>query len=163
MREKNLYCSFCGHRFADQQPWPRTCAGCQQTLYLNPVPVAVLLLQVDAGLLVIRRGIPPRQGRLALPGGYINLGESWQAAASRELFEETGVRIEAATVQDFRTLSAPDGTVLVFGLARFGAASKLPPFVATDETTERLVLYAPEELGFPLHTQVVREYFARPA
>lgn len=161
MAEKNSHCSYCGSRFQLPQPWPRTCAGCKQTSYVNPAPVAVLLLQVDGGLVVIRRGIPPRQGRLALPGGYINLGETWQHAAARELYEETGIQIDPATVEDFRTLSAPDGTVLIFGLARLAAAA-LPPFHATDETTERLILRAPEELGFPLHTQAVREYFARP-
>ena len=128
---------------------------------MNPVPVAVLLLQVDGGLVVIRRGIPPRKGSLALPGGYINLGESWQHAASRELFEETAIRLDPDTIQDFRTLSAPDGTVLIFGLARLPAGAELPPFVASDETCERLILRTAAELGFSLHTQVVREYFAR--
>jgi ADP-ribose pyrophosphatase YjhB (NUDIX family) len=161
MAEKNAHCSYCGHRYAARQPWPRTCAGCGQTSYVNPIPVAVLLLQVDGGLVVIRRAIPPRQGSLALPGGYINLGESWQHAACRELFEETGIRVAPETVADFRTLSAPDGTVLVFGLAQLGSAADLPPFAASDETSERLILRAPEELGFSLHTQVVREFFAR--
>ena len=158
--EKNSHCGYCGHRFAATQPWPRCCAGCQQTSYVNPVPVAVLLLQVDEGLVVIRRAIAPRQGRLALPGGYINLGESWQQAACREVFEETGIRVDPATVEDFRTLSAPDGTVLVFGLARLPAATELAPFVPSEETSERLILRAPEELGFPLHSQVVSEFFA---
>ena len=30
-------CSYCGRAFAADQPWPRTCAGCAQVSYLNPL------------------------------------------------------------------------------------------------------------------------------
>lgn len=161
MPVKNSHCSYCGRRFAEGQPWPRACAACGSVSYLNPLPVAVVLLPVDDGLLVIRRTLPDGRGKLALPGGFIGVAESWQQAAARELLEETGVRIEDEEVKDFRALSAPDGTVLVFGLARPRRAGDLPPFVPTNETGERLVLDTPQELAFPLHTRVMKEYFDR--
>ena len=137
--KKNSHCSFCGARFDDDAPWPRTCAACGKTSYINPLPVAVLLQPVDGGLLAIRRAIPP-VGRLALPGGFIDVGERWQAAAARELREETGVQIDPATIREARVLSAPDGTLLVFGLAPPLAERALPPFTATDEASERVIL-----------------------
>lgn len=161
MSSKNSHCSYCGHRFAQEQPWPRRCAGCGQTSFLNPLPVSVMLVPVEGGLLAVRRGIEPRKGQVALPGGYINLGESWQEAGARELWEETGVRIDPGEVEVFQVRSAPDGTVLIFGLARERKGTELPPFVPTEETSERVVLPAPAELAFPLHTEVVRDYFAR--
>lgn len=161
MLKKNAHCSYCGLAFAEAAPWPRTCAGCQSTSYLNPLPVSVVLVPVDAGLLVIRRAIPPRLGQLALPGGFINMGESWQEAGAREVFEETGLRLSPEEIQDVRALSAPDGTVLVFGQAAPRTRAQLPAFVATDETSEALVIEAPIELAFPLHSRVVRDYFAR--
>jgi ADP-ribose pyrophosphatase YjhB (NUDIX family) len=163
MHQRNSHCSFCGHVFAEGAAWPRVCARCQNVTYRNPLPVAVLLLPVDGNLLAVRRGIEPHRGKLALPGGYINLGESWQEAAARELFEETNIRIDPAKVRDFRVLSAPDGTVLVFGQAEEIQAERLPDFRPTDETSERLLISGPEDLAFPLHAGVVTEFFSRRA
>jgi ADP-ribose pyrophosphatase YjhB (NUDIX family) len=158
--KKNSHCSYCGARFDDDAPWPRTCGACGNTSYLNPLPVAVLLQPVDDGLLAVRRAIAP-VGGLALPGGFIEVGEAWQAAAARELREEAGVRIDPAGIREVRVLSAPDGTLLVFGLAPPLAERALPPFTPSDEASERVILRAAaDDLAFPLHAQVVREYFS---
>lgn len=158
---KNSHCSYCGILFEAHQPWPRTCAHCHNVSYVNPLPVAVLLLPVDNGLLVVRRGVAPHAGRLALPGGYINIGESWQKAAARELFEETGGVVDPTDVREFAVRSAPDGTVLIFGVAAPQHETELPPFQANSEASERLVIHAPQQLAFPLHSEVVELFFKR--
>ncbi|MER6831330.1 NUDIX domain-containing protein [Streptosporangium sp. NPDC000563] len=160
MTIRNSHCSFCGGAFAPDQAWPRTCSGCGNTSYLNPLPVAVMVLPVDEGLLVVRRGVEPHRGALALPGGFVDMGESWQQAAVRELREETGVVVDPDGVRLLDVLSAPDGTVLVFALGPRTGAADLPPVVPTDETTEWLLIDGPRELAFPLHTRIVAEYFA---
>jgi ADP-ribose pyrophosphatase YjhB (NUDIX family) len=159
MFEKDSHCSYCGRRFAQDQPWPRHCAGCDNLTYRNPLPVAVVLLPVDDGLLLIRRGIEPQKGQLALPGGYVNLGESWQEAGARELYEETGILIRPSEIQDVRTLSSPTGVLVVFGVARRRSAKRLPAFTPTDETTEWVITTRPKQLAFALHTRVVKEFF----
>lgn len=160
--KKDACCSFCGERF-DHLPWPRTCPRCREISYQNPIPVAVVLLPVDDGLLVIRRSIEPGKGKLALPGGYVGLGETWQVAGAREVREETDIIIDADEIDDWMVRSTLDGRlVIVFGASRRKRTSReLPPFTSTDETAERLVIARPIELAFDLHTEAVARWFAR--
>jgi len=46
-------------------------------------------------VLLVRRGCPPSENLWAIPGGKVSLGETLQAAAEREILEETGVTIRA--------------------------------------------------------------------
>ena len=45
-------------------------------------------------LVLVKRNYPPYEGDFALPGGFVEIGESTEKAASREAFEETGLSVE---------------------------------------------------------------------
>ena len=64
--------------------------------YPHPALTAdVVLLAAGDGdrqVLLVQRGEPPFEGRWVLPGGFVELGESPEEAAHRELEEETGIR-----------------------------------------------------------------------
>jgi ADP-ribose pyrophosphatase YjhB (NUDIX family) len=161
MAEKNAHCSFCGQAFQAGAKFPRTCASCTKITYVNPIPVAVLVLPVDDGVMTIRRGIEPRKGQLALPGGFIDHGEAWRDACARELCEETGIVADPRKIDLFDVHSAPDGTLLVFGLAPMVEAASLPTFAPTNETSECIIVKTPTDLAFPLHTRVLTDFFER--
>jgi ADP-ribose pyrophosphatase YjhB (NUDIX family) len=159
MFEKNSCCSYCGMRFPVAGLWPVICHSCGNTNYLNPIPVVVLLVPVGGGLVVARRNIEPRKGTLVLPGGYLDLGETWQEGARRELLEETGIKISAGEISLYDVQNGLDNTLVVSGLAARQPRSCLQPF-SSSETQEIALISEPIELGFPLHNLLIRRYFA---
>jgi len=156
---KNTCCSHCGTRFPDEALWPVTCQSCGNTNYLNPIPVVVLLVPVGEGLVVARRNIEPRKGTLVLPGGYLDIGETWQEGAQRELLEETGILISPGEISLYDVSNGLDNTLVVSGLAARQPRSCLKPF-SSSETQEIALIEGPVELGFPLHNLLIRRYFA---
>ncbi|MGP3925766.1 NUDIX domain-containing protein [Streptomyces sp. 8N616] len=160
--EPASHCSFCGAAYPPGAAWPRRCAECGNTVYRNPLPVAVALQPVGGGapgLVVVRRTIEPQRGRLALPGGFIDHGEDWRGAVVRELREETGIEAAPVAVRLADVLSSPAGHLLVFGLLPRRTVDDLPSSAPTDETEGWEVLDAPAELAFPLHTAAARAWF----
>jgi ADP-ribose pyrophosphatase YjhB (NUDIX family) len=160
------HCSYCGALWPAGLGWPRTCAACGETTWSNPLPVAVVLLPVQyrdgrEGVVVVRRNIEPYRGELALPGGFIETGESWREAAARELDEETGFSVDPDAIRLFDVHSSTGGySLMVFCLAPPVAGDQLPPSTPNEETMEWLVLTEPAPLCFPTHTRAMADYFA---
>ena len=160
MQQKNSYCSYCGTKYPSQSLWPRDCPACGNRSYLNPLPVVVVLVPVAGGLVGVRRNIEPQKGTLTLPGGFIDMGESWQQGGKRELQEETGIKIEAGELSLFDVMNGLDGTLVIFGLAAPHPLRILKPF-SSEETQEVLLIDRPMELGFSMHTLIVARYFTQ--
>ncbi|MFG2039154.1 NUDIX domain-containing protein [Dactylosporangium sp. NPDC048998] len=137
---------------------------CGETTWRNPLPVAVVLLPVDTdegrGIVVVRRDIEPMRGELALPGGFIELGESWQEAAARELREETSILADAADVHLFDVQSVHSGNLIVFGLLPPRPLADLPASIRTEESLGFEVSVGPRPLCFSTHTDAMAAYFA---
>jgi 8-oxo-dGTP diphosphatase len=62
----------------------------------NPYPTADVIVENGPGIVLVRRKNEP-QG-WALPGGFIDAGECVEAAAMREIQEETGLEVELETL-----------------------------------------------------------------
>jgi ADP-ribose pyrophosphatase YjhB (NUDIX family) len=155
----NSCCSYCGTKYPAGELWPKICRHCGNTNYLNPIPVVVLLVPVGNGLVVARRNIEPQKGTLVLPGGYLDLGETWQEGAAREMLEETGIQVSAGEITLYDVSNGLDNTLVISGLAAKQPRSCLKPF-SSSETQEIDLIEEPIELGFPLHNLLVRRYFA---
>jgi ADP-ribose pyrophosphatase YjhB (NUDIX family) len=167
---RDSFCSHCGTAHQATACYPRTCPGCGVQVWANPIPVSVVLVPIEdgarTGLLVVRRGIEPRRGLLALVGGFLEEHESWQIGGAREIQEETGVVVDPATFAPFWFTSTEPrpNRVLLFSIAAPVAAASLPPFVENTEVTERGVVFGPDGLddlfAFPLHVAALRRFFA---
>ena len=78
--------------------------GCQTRRYRNPVPTVDIIIEYeDQGLVLIERGQSP--WGWALPGWFVEYGESLEDAARREANEETGLEVEL--LGQFHTYSDP--------------------------------------------------------
>jgi 8-oxo-dGTP diphosphatase len=85
--------------------------------------------------LLVRRGGPPFEGRLALPGGFVDVDESLDAAARRELEEETAVDIEDTHLEQLASYGDPDRDprMRTVSVAWLGILPDLPePTAGTD-------------------------------
>ena len=96
------------------------------------VTVDVVLLTIRNGrlsLLLVERGGFPYKGAWALPGGFVDATEDADAAAARELAEETGLRSFPGHLEQLRTYADPDRDprMRVVSIAYVGFMPDLPP------------------------------------
>jgi 8-oxo-dGTP diphosphatase len=61
----------------------------------RPVVAVGAIVFRENRVLLVRRGQPPSLGLWAIPGGRVEIGETLQKAAEREILEETGIIIRA--------------------------------------------------------------------
>jgi ADP-ribose pyrophosphatase YjhB (NUDIX family) len=89
------FCPRCGQPADVEYPRRIACSHCAYAAYYNPKPVAsVIPTDGDGRVILLRRGFAPGQGLWTFPGGFVELGESVQDAAHREIDEELGIAIE---------------------------------------------------------------------
>jgi len=120
-----------------------------------------VVVPVGDGVLAIRRGFDGYGGgKIALPGGFIEMGETWQQAAVREVREETAVEISIEGLLVLGAHSVQQGRRLVVTCLAQPASEPFPPFKANREISERMVLYAPQALAFESHTEILALYFS---
>ncbi len=164
---ENTFCSRCGARFPEGLTGHLTCPTCTGITFVNPKPVAVLLVPFDGGILCGRRGIPPHVGGLALFSGFMEKGENWRRSGARELFEETGIEVAPEHIRAFHApddeqlFSTPNDNLLVFMTTPRLLHDPMPGFVPNSETLSLEVVRSPVELVFPAHTRALRAWFAQ--
>lgn len=91
----------CGKKEAENMQ----CPECKTSIavFKNPIPTVDIIIEIKGGIVLIERKNPPHGW--ALPGGFVDYGESFEDAAVREAKEETG--LDVALVRQFHTYSSP--------------------------------------------------------
>lgn len=165
------FCPRCGAAMPapseDDRP---TCPACDYVAYPDPkVATGVLISRPrsaepgdrssstldDLELLLVRRNHEPALGRWAFPSGFVDAGEVVEAAAVREVFEETGVTI---AIDRLVGVYSEPGNMVVF--VAYSGHVVSGEAVAGDEAFELgwFGLDALPELAFPHDDQIVAEW-----
>jgi ADP-ribose pyrophosphatase YjhB (NUDIX family) len=136
--------------------------GAEVHVYSNPVPTIDVIIEIldeggENGIVLIHRKNDPKAW--ALPGGFLDYGETLEQAAVREAREETGLEIEAA--EQFHTYSDPRRDPRRHTISTvFTARARGKPRAGDD--AERAGIFGEENLPLPLafdHEQILRDYF----
>lgn len=93
------YCPLCGSvHFMENNEKSKRCADCGFVYYFNPSSATVaFILNEKNELLVCRRGKEPAKGTYDLPGGFLDMHETGEEGITREVLEETGLRVMETT------------------------------------------------------------------
>jgi len=130
--------------------------------YRNPAPTVDLIIEIknkrgESGIILIERKNPPPGW--ALPGGFVDYGESLEQAAVREAEEETSLKVRL--VRQLHTYSDPKRdprkhTITTVFIAR---ARGVP--IARDDAGD-IGIFTRREIGFPLafdHRRILNDYY----
>jgi NADH pyrophosphatase NudC (nudix superfamily) len=87
------YCPRCARAVFVRHGKACVCDACGFTLFLNAAAAVAAIIEVDGAILACVRAREPDVGRLDLPGGFVDYGESAEQALQRELQEELGIAV----------------------------------------------------------------------
>lgn len=127
--------------------------------YKNPVPTVDIIIRYKEGIILIKRKNPPEGW--ALPGGFVDYGETLEAAAVREAKEETGLEIKL--LRQFHTYSDPERDPRQHTISTVFIAEASGEAMAGDDAVESGTFHKdslPVKIVFD-HKQILEDYFNR--
>ena len=135
-----------------------TCPRCggEVTRYRNPVPTVDIIIETAGGIVLIERKNDPKGW--ALPGGFVDYGETLEAAAIREALEETSLRVTDLRLLGCYSDPARDPRQHTISTAYVARASGAP--VAADDAAD-LAVFSVTDLPAVLcfdHRKILDDY-----
>lgn len=128
----------------------------------NPVPTVDIIIEIQRedgkeGIVLIKRKNPPHGW--AIPGGFVDYGESLEEAAVREAKEETSLDVQLK--KQLHTYSDPDRDPRQHTISTVFVASARGRPKAEDDAQE-IGIFTKEEINFSLafdHNKILTDYF----
>ena len=161
------YCPRCGNPLDSRvlkagEPSRLVCSACAFVFFLDPKIAAGVVFSYDGGILLLQRAIHPSYGKWVFPGGYVDRGETLEAAALREVQEESGLVVRLTRL--LGAYSFPDNPVIVVAYAGDVTGGSLK----IDDESLAVRSFPPAEipwdqLAFPSTVQVLKDYLKLPA
>lgn len=133
------YCTRCGARtHAVQAGWAQRCTGCGDVSFPRTDPAVIMAVTDREDRIVLVHGAAWQSGRYSTVAGFVEAGESAEAAVVREVAEETGLRVEE--VEPVRTQPWPYPRSLMLAYRARLVDGALLPRADGEEVTDVLVL-----------------------
>lgn len=131
------------------------CPRCGRVVYYDPKVAATSIIEREGKVLMVKRAIQPGYGLWSIPGGYVDRGEVVEAAAVREVWEETGLKVEIQRLVGLFSETGHPVVVAVFAAREVGGDLK-----AGAETLELgfFSLNGLPELAFPRDGQMLARW-----
>lgn len=127
--------------------------------YRNPFPTVDIIIQLEKGVVLIKRKNPPFGW--ALPGGFVDYGESLESAAVREAGEETSLRVEL--LYQLGAYSDPSRDPRNHTISVVFVAKAVGEPMAADDAAD-IGIFDRDSLPAPLafdHKRILKDYFER--
>ena len=118
--------------------------------------VDVVVPSEEGRVLLIRRGSDPYEGYWALPGGFVEVGETLEAAAAREAEEETGLKVEVVRLVGVYSDPDRDPRGHNVSCAYLARVREGEPSAATDAAEVSFLDPATVELAFD-HEKIISD------
>ena len=154
------FCNRCGERLAQKRIEGRMrhhCPACGHVVFLDPKVAAVVLVIDGDGLVMVKRGVEPQCGKWAFPSGYVDRGEVVEAAAVREVKEETGLDVTLDRLIGVYSLESNPVVLVVYSARITGGAVAAGHDAIAVKT---FALDALPSLPFPHDAQILRDWQA---
>jgi ADP-ribose pyrophosphatase YjhB (NUDIX family) len=138
---------------------PPTCPVCSHVHYLDPKLAACVIFRSEGGVFLLRRAIEPGYGRWTFPGGYVDRGETVEAAAVRETREEAGVGVRLVDLLGVYSYRGQEAVILVYrGEVADGEPRALSESLEARSFDDGEIPW--EELAFHSTHEALRDYLA---
>ena len=136
------------------------CPHCGKGIpYRNPIPTVDIIIETGGGIVLVERKNPPHGW--ALPGGFVDYGESIEEAGRREALEETGLVV--TDLRQFHTYSDPERDARMHTISTVFIATATGEPRGGDDAVQAKIFHAGElpPLVFD-HARIVHDYFTTP-
>jgi len=99
------FCPQCGAKQLLKQASRFSCKECDYVFYQNTAAATAIILKFQDAILMTRREKNPAQGKLDLPGGFVDSGENAELGILRELKEELNLELSQDALSYWRSFS----------------------------------------------------------